>query len=960
MCIFVAQNNTILMLNRNLNLIKMKLKQLLLLSFCFITGIVSAQQMGSIPVNKNVRQGKLSNGLTYYILHNEWPEHVANFYIAQRVGSIQENDAQRGLAHFLEHMAFNGSEHFPDSTLLEFTRSLGVEFGSDLNAYTSIDQTVYRVCNVPTKRQTALDSCLLIMKDWSNGLTLSDKEIDKERGVIHQEWQLGSGPIMRIYERALPKMYPGSKYGYRLPIGLMSIVDNFPYKDLREYYKKWYRTDNQCIIVVGDVDVDHTEAQIKKLWANVTLPVNVAKVIDEQVPDNKEAIYVVDKDKELQFTLTGLFMKHDVFPDANKNDQSYYIDAYAKQIIASMLNQRLNDLSQKSDCPFTSANAGDGSYVLSKTKDAFQLEAQAKEGKDLEALAAIYREALRVRQFGFTVTEYDRAKAEFLSRIESEYLNRNKKTNDAYGDELRDHYLANEPIPSPEDDYQIMKSLVELPALNVNVINSYAKELISEKDSNFVAFLFEREVKGKKYVTETQMAQTIKKVRAEKLEAWVDDVKQEPLLDETKLPKAGKITKETENKQLGYKELTLSNGAKVILKKTDFKDNEILFEAYSNGGSSLYGDKDYVTLQLFDPYISTVGVGNFSNKELPKALAGKQVSMEVSLGLRTQTMSGSSVPKDLETMMQLAYLHFTDLRKDEAAFSATKTQLEQALKNKDLSPESVFSDSLVVTLFANNPRFAPLTAATLEKVSIDRVLEIWKERFAHPGQFTYMFVGNFDEATLRPLIEKYIACFPAAKKESYVYVDRFPNGKRVSKFTRKSETPKAIAFNFWKQEMANTLENDVMVDAAGQVLTMDYLKSIREDAGAAYSVSASGGLLREGNKFFAQIQAYCPMDPTKSDLAVKLLGEGIKNNTVKVDADKLQKVKDNMLKNADISAKSNGHWVHILQMFDIYGVDLQTNYKAVISSLTPAKVANFIKGIYEAGNYVEVVMTPAK
>ena len=287
----------------------MKLRKLLFIVLLFVVGMAYAQQMGPIPVNKNVRQGKLSNGLTYYILHNDWPEHVANFYIAQRVGSIQENDRQRGLAHFLEHMAFNGSEHFPDSTILEYTRSLGVGFGNNLNAYTSIDQTVYRICDVPTKRQTALDSCLLILKDWSNGLTLADKEIDKERGVIHQEWQLSRSPIMRIYEEVLPKLYPDSKYGYRMPIGLMSIVDHFPYQDLRDYYKKWYRPDNQCIIVVGDVDVDHVEKEIKKLWNGVVVPANAAQVVDEKVPDTKDAIYVFGKDKEMPYSYVGFIAK---------------------------------------------------------------------------------------------------------------------------------------------------------------------------------------------------------------------------------------------------------------------------------------------------------------------------------------------------------------------------------------------------------------------------------------------------------------------------------------------------------------------------------------------------------------------------------------------------------------------------------------------------------------------------
>ena len=483
----------------------MKLKHFLFVALFFIAGMANAQQFGAIPVNKNVRQGKLSNGLTYYILRNNWPENVANFYIAQRVGSIQEEEPQRGLAHFLEHMAFNGSEHFPDSTLLEFTRSLGVQFGSDLNAYTSIEETVYRISNVPTKRQSALDSCLLVLKDWSNGLTLDDKEIDKERGVIHQEWQLSQNAMMRIYDRSLPKLYPNNKYGLRLPIGLMSVVDNFKYQALRDYYHKWYRPDNQCIIVVGDVDVDRTEAQIKKLWANATVPANAAQVTKLPVEDNEQAIYVFDKDKEMQNSTIGIFMKHDVFPDEMKTSQAYYIDSYMKTMIAMMLNQRFSEMKQKADCPFTSAGGYDGRFMLSSTKDAFTLNGSAKEGKDIETLKALYREAQRVRLYGFTPTEFERTKQEFLSQIESEYTNRDKTTSSQYGDELRDHFLKNEPIPSKEDEYKIMKQLIEMPALNYQVVNEYAKELISDNDRNFVVYIFAQDKAGKVDPTEEKM-----------------------------------------------------------------------------------------------------------------------------------------------------------------------------------------------------------------------------------------------------------------------------------------------------------------------------------------------------------------------------------------------------------------------------------------------------------------------
>lgn len=939
---------------------KMKLKHFLFAALFFVAGMANAQQFGSIPMNKNVRQGKLSNGLTYYILHNNWPEHVANFYIAQRVGSIQEEEPQRGLAHFLEHMAFNGSEHFPDSTLLEFTRSLGVQFGSDLNAYTSIEETVYRISNVPTKRQTALDSCLLVLKDWSNGLTLDDKEIDKERGVIHQEWQLGQNAMMRIYDRSLPKLYPNNKYGLRLPIGLMSVVDNFKHQALRDYYHKWYRPDNQCIIVVGDVDVDHIEAQIKKLWANAKVPANAAQVTKLPVQDNAQAIYVFDKDKEMQNTTIGIMMKHDVFPDEMKTSQAYYIDSYMKTMITMMLNQRFSEMKQKADCPFTMAYCYDGNYMLSSTKEAFNLGGSAKEGKDLEALKAIYREAQRVRQYGFTPTEFERTKQEYLSQIESDYTNRDKTTNSQYGDELRDHFLKNEPIPSKEDEYKIMKQLVEMPALNYQLVNEYAKELISDKDSNLVVYIFAQDKPGKADITEAQMAQAIKEVRAEKITPYVDNVKSEPLLDVKKLPKAGKIVKETENKKLGYKELTLSNGARVILKKTDFQANDISFYATAKGGSSLYGKADFDNLKLFNSVIANSGLGNFSKQDLIKALYGKQASANLSLGTYYQYIDGQSIPKDIETMMQLVYLKLTNVTKDEQAFNALMKQYEEFLKHKNLSPESVFGDSATVTLYNHELRNAPLSVNTLKGVNYDRIIQIWKERYANPGQFVYYFVGNYDEATLRPLIEKYIGCLPKGKAENWKEIPGLAKGKVENHFTFKSETPKAMSFEFWHQPMKYTLENSVLVDAAAQVLSMVYLKDIREDQGAAYSVGASGGLNQAADKTFAIVQAQCPMDPKKAEIAVKLLNEGIKNNSVKVDADKLQKVKDFMLKQADISAKSNDHWINVLNEYITLGVDIQTGYKAAVEALTPEKIAAFLKGLLAAGNHVEVVMTPAK
>ena len=920
-----------------------------------------AQELPPIPKDDKVRIGKLDNGLTYYIRNNNWPENKANFYIAQRVGSIQENDDQRGLAHFLEHMAFNGSEHFPDSTLLEYTRSLGVEFGSDLNAYTSIDQTVYRICNVPTKRTAAIDSCILILKDWSNGLTLDGKEIDKERGVIHQEWQLNEGPGQRMYQKILPALYPGCKYGERLPIGLMEIVDNFEHEALRAYYRKWYRPDNQAIIVVGDVDVDHVEAVIKALWKNVVVPADAAQVKDELVPDNAEPIYLFEKDKEQKYSLVSVMMKHDIVEKEEKENIGYLLDQYAKSVIAMMFNLRFEEMAKKADCPFVAADAQDGQYILSKTKDNFELNAMAKDGKDIESLAAIYREAQRVRQFGFTAGEYDRCKSEYLSQLEKQYNNRDKVDNAVYGNLYRDNYLDNEPIPSIEVKYQILSQLLKSPMIGVEMINEYAKELISENDSNLVVLIMAQEKDGKTYPDKAAMAQAISQVRGETLEAYVDNTKNEPLIAPEAMPKPGKIVKEKENTKLGYKELELSNGAKVVLKKTDFKNDEIVFQAMAKGGKGLYGPADYINLKYFGTAMEASGLGNFSNSELQKALYGKQVGVSLDMSNYYNYIGGNSVPKDIETAMQLIYLHFTNISKDEESFNSIKEQLALMLANKNLQPESVFSDSLTLTIYGHNPRFAPTCKEDLDKIDYDRIMQIWKERFSNARGYEFYFVGNFDEATIRPLIEQYIASLPSQKKVAdWKDVDDFADGKINNTFTRKMESPKALAFKLWHMPMAYNLENSVLADAAGQVLMMVYLKDIREDASAAYTVQAVGGLRRTGNKGVMTMQAYCPMDPEKAETAINLMAKGMADNTIKVDADKVAKVKENMLKNADTDAKSNGHWMDVIDEYIWTGVDLQNDYKKVVNDLTPEKIAAFLKQLVGSGNQIDVIMTPEK
>lgn len=939
----------------------MRIKHLLVAALLFITGsaavVAQEMQLPPIPVDTAVRIGKLPNGLTYYIRHNGYPEHRVNFYIAQRVGSIQEEENQRGLAHFLEHMAFNGSENYPGDKLLEYMRSIGVEFGRDLNAYTSIAETVYNIDNVPSGNLAALDSCLLVLKDWSNGLTLDDKEIDKERGVIENEWRLRSSADQRMFERNLEKMYPGSKYGRRMPIGTMEVVKNFKPDVLRAYYHKWYRPDNQAIIVVGDIDVNRTEQKIKEMFSGIKLDPNATPVVPEPVPDNNEAIIIVDKDKEQQINIVQLIFKHDDVPDSLKGNLAYMLQTYAVSLSTQMLNARLAEVAQNADCPFVQAGVSDGDYLFAKTKDAFMAYCVPKPGQTDAAVSAVMREVMRATKFGFTATEYARAKSEYMSQLESVYTNRDKRNNSVYCNLYTRNFLDNEPIPSIDDEYMIMQQLS--PAIPVEAINETMKQLVSVTDTNLVVLSFNTEKEGAVYPTEEGIKKAIDAVHGEQLTAWVDNVKQEPLI--AQLPAKGKIVSEKENTTLGYKELALSNGARVLLKKTDYKDNEVLLNASSKGGSSLLGEEDIINAKAFDAVIGSSGLGNFDVTELQKALAGKQANVNLQLANFHEIVSGSSTPKDIETLFQLTYLYFTDIKKDEKSYAQLMTTLETILKNQELSPDAAFSDSLMVTLYSRNPRNTNIKLEDLKKINYDRILQIAKERTANAGDFTFEIVGNFDEAAIRPLIEQYIASLPGnGQKEQWKKISTYNRGEAVNKFTRKMETPKANAYMYWYNlDVPYSLENAVAVGAAGEVLEMIYLKKIREDAGAAYSAGAAGSCQYGGDTPFTALIGICPMDPAKSDLALKIMDEEAKKLCTTVDADMLNKVKEAMLKKADDAARTNGYWLSVIDTFDEYGIDTHTTYKDLVKALTPEKVAKVVKDvIFAGGNSVKVIMLP--
>ena len=937
-----------------------KLKILVLFLLIAATASTRAQQLPKLPTDPQTRIGKLDNGLTYYIRHNKYPEHVANFYIAQRVGSIQENDDQRGLAHFLEHMAFNGSKNFPDekNSIIEYTRSLGVAFGQDLNAYTSIEETVYNIDNVPTTRQSALDSCLLVLQDWAGGLLLKDEEIDKERGVIHGEWAMSSSASQRLFERNLPKMYPGCKYGERLPIGTMEVVDNFPYEALRKYYRKWYHPENQAIIVIGDIDVDHTEAQIKAIFGEAKAGPDAAHVEPVAVPDNNEAILISDRDKEMPYSIMSIMLKTEPTPQEIKGTQMEIVQDYIVAAVEMMFNNRMSELAQTPDCPFNNLSLDYGSYVLSKTKDAWDFTCVAKQGQEREAYATLVREIKRMAEHGFTGTEYFRAKEEIISLVDKEYSNRDKREHEKFYRACADHFLEGKAMPDADTEYQLWKAIAQ--NIPVEIINQgVTNGLNIAQDTNLVSYVFAQEKEGTVYLEPADMRQILNQVRAEQVTAWVDNVKDEPLI--AQLPKPGTIKKETVNDTFGYTELFLSNGARVILKKTDFKDDEVLLSGYAPGGECLYREQDYNNLKVYDGVTQTFGLGNFTNTELQKALAGKQAHLNISLGQRYSQLNGTSTPKDLETMLQLMYLSFTAPQKDEKAFQTMMGMLETQLKNRDLQPETALSDSVQSVTKNGDLRTKNLTVDDLKSISLDRCIEITREQFSVAGSFTFTIIGNYDEASIRTLVCQYIASLPGkGKAVKTTDIRNYFDTDKVCDFKRKMETPKPYIIQMYKAEGKTTQQERILTSVCGEVLSMVLLKSVREDAGAAYSVGAYAYTNRgvQGSKDYIMMQIYAPISvPEKVDLSLDLMKQGVEQVSQSADPDMVAKVKANMLKEADVNLKKNSYWQSVIENYDIYGSDDHTGYKKAVEDITPELVSAQMKKI-ASGKHAIVVMRP--
>ncbi len=932
-----------------------------LLAFCLVllTITLSAQPL---PQDPDVRKGQLKNGLTYYIRHNAKEAGLADFYIAQRVGAIQEEPRQRGLAHFLEHMAFNGTKHFPGKGkklgIVPWCETIGVKFGANLNAYTSIDETVYNISAVPLKRPGIADSCLLILHDWSHYLLLEDKEIDKERGVIHEEWRTrrAGKAVSRLIEPAMPKIYKGTKYEDCMPIGSMDIVDNFPYKDLRDYYHKWYRPDLQAIVVVGDIDVDKMEKKIKKLFGSIPMPKNAAKREYYTVNDNDTMIVDIERDKEQPIVLLHLYQKREATPDAEKNDVGYLRGDYIDGLIASMLNDRLAAIKQQAQPPFQSATARASQFFLSRTKDAFSLAVSCQENNILGGLIAAVGVAEQARQHGFTAAELQRAKSLKLNHDERKFRERDDRRNSKFVGPCVRNFLSYEPLISIEYQLQLTQQFDK--EVTLEEVNKACQELITDK--NQVVVMYAPEKEGLMLPNEQQLSTVI--LAAQQLQYAPY---QEPAI-ETDLQsycapltaQPGSIVSEKAHKH-GFTEWTLSNGLKVYAKKTNYAADAVSVTLRGEGGTSQYSDADIPNFSLINSAITDAGVAQFDATTLRRMLAGKSVRVQPSVGSRTQSIGGGVALKDMPTLFQLMYLYFTQPRRDTVAFQGLMNRTHAFLTNRNASPKVDYNDSIRAILYGHHPRLEPVVQETLKKVSYDRILQIYKERFSDAANFNCVIIGNYDEQQLRQLVCQYLATLPAThqnEKTNWKNLPQVVKGDFARTFKKKMATPLANVSIYYGAEVEFSPQSDLELDFLTRVLKIAYTDSIREEKGGTYGVGVAFELDKDDHPN-ATVKIAYNADPDRYDELNPIVYQQLKNIAEQGPAaSSMQKIKEYLVKQYQQAVITNDYWNYIIWHEIDDDADFDTGYCDMVQQMTAQQVQRMAQRLLDARQRIEVTM----
>lgn len=914
---------------------------------------VSAQmpQLTPLPVNPKVKHGVLPNGLSYYIMHNEEPKQRANFYIAQKVGSTLETPEQLGLAHFLEHMAFNGTTNYPGKTMLNYLQSKGIRFGADINAYTSFDETVYNINNVNTADQALMDSVLLVLHDWSGSISLETAEINAERGVIQEEWRSRNDARTRMMIDVLPKIYDEYQYE-QMPIGKMDVVMNFDPEVLRAYYKKWYRPDQQGIVIVGDFDADAMEVKVKELFSKIEMPKGAAERVYPSVSDNKEPIYAAFEDPEYPYSLTTISFKDEKIPVEYRNTAEIYVqnNLIVQQVFSKLINNRLVEYSNNPDCHYAQAFVDFGDYWVSKTKAAFNIRVLAK----TDAQAAV-KDAMsivaRACKTGFTDSELARVRDEILSGYEKAYNERDKTDSENYGRELIRFFIDNEPAPGIESEYQIVKST--LPMVPVQAINELAKMALTGE--NMVIVETAPLVNGKsQLVGEKVMVATVNDALNAQYEAYVDEVITDPLI--STLPAPGKVNT-FKDSEFGTQEFVLSNGVKVIIKPTDFTNDEIIMTAFRQGGKRAYDASQAANVAMMGDAFECSKLGNFDVVTLKKYLAGKNVSLGYEVGSYLDMLEGHSTVKDLPSLMELIYAAFTSLSADESAYKAQLDQLRAILSSQGKTPAYIFQQKLMQARYGNNPMFQLPTVESIEAANYNEMLDLVRASLKNAAEYTFIFTGNVDAATIRPLLEQYVATLPVSILRKLTEKTQVSQalGDVNDTFKLEMQSPYVMVYDILQQPGVDyTIENDVKVSLIGDVLEDIYTNTLREEEGGTYSPGAYAYLSPMDNRgvLIYTFQTNSEMEQKLVKRAQDELNSLLANGATE---EQFNKAKEAALKQYENNVRTNKYWDNALTMW-VRGWNTITNHEAAIKNLTLADFNSFMKNFYDGQNRIQVIM----
>lgn len=908
-------------------------------------------EMPPLPIDSDVVKRVLDNGLTYLIRENSRPEKRAELRLVINAGSILEYQDQQGLAHFVEHMAFNGTAHFPKLEIVNFLESIGMNFGADVNAYTSFDETVYML-QVPTDSSEVVHKAFQILGDWAHRVSFESEEIEKERGVVIDEWRTGRGARARMRDKQLPVLLKDSRYAERLPIGKKALLDTFQHVSLRRFYQDWYRPDLMSVIAVGDFDADSIQALVQETFGEMPKVEQARERKSYTIPDHDETLFAIATDPEATGTSVSIYFMQDVASQGTRED---YRQMLVRSMFNSMLNQRLRELTKQPNPPFLGAGSSQGDLV--RTKAAYILGAGVQDGGIERGLEAVLTEALRVQRHGFTTPELERLKVSMLRGIEQAYLERDKTRSGRFASEYVRHVLTGEVIPGIAYEYQLYNELV--PTIQVEEINALVDEWIT--DTNRVVLVNAPEKENVQVPSEENLLAVIDAVQEKEIEPYAETVSDEPLVPV--MPKPGRVVTEHHIDTLNVTEWVLSNGVRVVMKPTDFKNDEVLFTSFSPGGHSLVDDKDYVAAITASSVMSESGLGAFNQIELGKKLAGKVVRVSAGIGTRTESVTGSASPQDLETMFQLIYLKFMAPRADSSAFIAYQDRIRGMLQNRNLSPESAFYDTISVTMSQNDFRSRPWKVEMLDEMDLGKSLQIYKYRFADASDFTFVFVGNFEPVQIKPLVETYLGSLPALiRNETWRDVASVPPTGVVEKTVRRGQEPKSQTYiqftgEFDWSDRLHRYRFDAMVD----VLRIKLREVLREDEGGTYGVGVRGSHWQYPEPRYS-ITVNFGCDPERLEELTGLVFAQI--DSLKqggLDLSYVEKVTESDLRRRETNYKENGYWRGALRSAyedNRDPLDILTYDDEVIRKLKVEDIAAAAKKYFNMNNYARFVLLP--